>query len=99
MLRELKANERAHSDGFASVLFLDAKEKKYIDECGPANFFGIKGNKYVTPKSDSILPSITNMSLIDLAKDMGMEVERRQIPVEELGEFEEVGACGTAAVK
>ncbi len=94
----LKAAERARSDGFASVLFLDAKEKKYIDECGPANFFGIKGNKYITPKSDSILPSITNMSLIDLAKDMGMEVERRKVTVEELGEFDEVGACGTAAV-
>ncbi|MFA5780957.1 MAG: branched-chain amino acid aminotransferase [Bacteroidales bacterium] len=94
----MKAAERARSDGFASVLFLDAKEKKYIDECGPANFFGIKGNKYITPKSDSILPSITNMSLIDLAKDMGMEVERRKVTVEELGEFDEVGACGTAAV-
>jgi len=94
----LKAAERARSDGFASVLFLDAKEKKYVDECGPANFFGIKGNKYITPKSDSILPSITNMSLIDLAKDMGMEVERRKVAVEELGEFDEVGACGTAAV-
>lgn len=94
----LKAAERARSDGFASVLFLDAKEKKYIDECGPANFFGIKGNKYITPKSDSILPSITNMSIIDLAKDMGMEVERRKVTVEELGEFDEVGACGTATV-
>jgi branched-chain amino acid aminotransferase len=94
----LIASERAHSDGFASVLFLDAKEKKYIDECGPANFFGIKGNKYITPKSDSILPSITNMSLIDIAKDMGIEVERRKVTVEELGEFDEVGACGTAAV-
>ncbi|NTW32326.1 MAG: branched-chain amino acid aminotransferase [Bacteroidetes bacterium] len=94
----LKASERAHDEGFASVLFLDAKEKIFIDECGPANFFAIKGNKYITPKSNSILPSITNMSLIDLAKDMGMEVERRQIAVDELAEFDEVGACGTAAV-
>jgi branched-chain amino acid aminotransferase len=94
----LVAGQRAHHDGFSSVLYLDAKEKKYIDECGPANFFGIKGNAYITPKSSSILPSITNMSLRQLAKDMGMKVEERQIPVEELAEFDEVGACGTAAV-
>ncbi len=94
----LVAGQRAHHNGFSSVLYLDAKEKKYIDECGPANFFGIKGNTYVTPKSDSILPSITNMSLRQLATDMGMKVEERQIDVEELAEFDEVGACGTAAV-
>jgi len=94
----LRADVRAHKEGFASVLFLDAKEKKYIDECGPANFFAIKGNKYITPKSESILPSITNMSLKEIAKDMGMEVECRKVPVEELAEFDEVGACGTAAV-
>lgn len=94
----LIATERAHSEGFSNVLFLDAKEKKYIDECGPANFFAIKGNRYITPESKSILPSITNMSLIELAKDMGMEVERRKVPFEELAEFDEVGACGTAAV-
>ncbi len=94
----LVAGDRAHKEGFSSVLYLDAREKKYIDECGPANFFGIKGNSYITPKSTSILPSITNMSLRQLAKDMGMIVEERQIPVEELAEFDEVGACGTAAV-
>jgi len=94
----LRASERAHAEGFASVLFLDAREKKYIDECGPANFFAIKGNKYITPESNSILPSITNMSLIDIARSIGMTVERRKIPVEELAEFDEVGACGTAAV-
>jgi branched-chain amino acid aminotransferase len=94
----LRASERAHDEGFASVLFLDAREKKYIDECGPANFFAIKGNKYITPESNSILPSITNMSLIEIAKEMGMTVERRKVPVEELAEFNEVGACGTAAV-
>lgn len=94
----LKATERAHDEGFTTVLFLDAKEKKYIDEAGPANFFAIKGNKYITPESHSILPSITNMSLKELAKDIGMEVECRKVPIEELAEFEEVGACGTAAV-
>ena len=94
----LLAGDRAHQDGFASCIFLDAREKKNIDEAGPANFFGIKGNTYVTPDSSSILPSITNMSLRELAEEMGMTVERRHIPVAELEEFDEVGACGTAAV-
>ncbi|MCK5137182.1 MAG: branched-chain amino acid aminotransferase [Bacteroidales bacterium] len=88
----------AHQKGFATAMYLDAKEKKYIDECGPANFFGIKDNTYITPKSDSILPSITNSSLQMLAETFGMKVETRPVPVEELAEFEETGACGTAAV-
>ncbi|MDR3184402.1 MAG: branched-chain amino acid aminotransferase, partial [Prevotellaceae bacterium] len=92
----LYATERGHDEDFSSVLFLDAKEKKYIDEAGPANFFGIKNNTYITPKSNSILHSITNMSLRDIARGMGMNVEERAIPVEELDSFEEVGACGTA---
>ncbi len=94
----LFASERAKKEGYASVLFLEAKEKKYIDEAGPANFFGIKGNTYITPKSPSILPSITNMSLMQIAEDMGMKVERRPVAVEELETFEEAGACGTAAI-
>ncbi len=88
----------AHQKGYSACLFLDAKEKKYIDECGPANFFGIKNNTYITPQSSSILPSITNMSLMQLAQDLGMKVERRPVAEEELLEFEEAGACGTAAV-
>ncbi len=94
----LMAIEKAHQAGYANVVFLDAKEKKYIDECGPANFFGIKDNTYITPESPSILPSITNKSLNRLAEDMGMKTEIRKIPIEELNTFEEVGACGTAAV-
>jgi len=94
----LVAGAKAHELGYSNVFYLDAVEKKYIDECGAANFFGIKNNTYVTPKSSSILPSITNKSLMVLAEDMGMKVERRQIPVEELATFEEAGACGTAAV-
>ena len=94
----LKANKMAHDLGYSCEFYLDAKEKKYIDECGAANFFGIKDNTYVTPKSTSILPSITNKSLMQLAEDLGMKVERRQIPEEELSTFEEAGACGTAAV-
>ncbi len=94
----LTSMKKAHDEGYANVLYLDSKEKKYIDECGPANFFGIKDNTYITPKSDSILPSITNMSLITLAEDMGLKTERRKVEEEELSTFEEVGACGTAAV-
>lgn len=94
----LRANKMAHDLGYSCEFYLDAKEKKYIDECGAANFFGIKNNTYITPKSSSILPSITNKSLMQLAEDMGMKVERRQIPEEELATFEEAGACGTAAV-
>ena len=75
-----------------------AAEHKYIEECGAANFFGIKNGTYVTPKSPSILPSITNKSLRTLAEDMGLKVEERPVPVEELATFEEAGACGTAAV-
>jgi branched-chain amino acid aminotransferase len=85
----LVAGEKAHELGYSAVLYLDAKEKKYIDECGPANFFGIKDNTYITPKSTSILPSITNKSLMQLAEDMGLKVERRPIPEEELATFEE----------
>ena len=94
----LKAHDIAHEKGYACEFYLDAKEKKYMDECGAANFFGIKGNMYVTPKSSSILPSITNKSLMQLAEDFGMKVEQRQIAEEELSEFDEAGACGTAAV-
>lgn len=94
----LFAMERAKAEGYASVIFLEAKEKKYIDEAGPANFFAIKDNTYVTPKSNSILPSITNMSLMQLAENLGLKVERRQVAVAELDTFEEAGACGTAAI-
>ncbi|MDD6281338.1 MAG: branched-chain amino acid aminotransferase [Muribaculaceae bacterium] len=94
----LSAGEHAHELGYSAVLYLDPKEKKYLDECGPANFYAIKGNTYITPASDSILPSITNMSLMDLARDFGMTVEQRHIPVEEIPTFDEAAACGTAAV-
>ena len=94
----LVAGEHAHELGYSNIFYLDAKEKKYIDECGAANFFGIKNNTYVTPRSNSILPSITNKSLMTLAEELGMKVEQRAIPVEELSTFDEAGACGTAAV-
>ena len=94
----LRANKMAHEKGYASEFYLDAKEKKYVDECGAANFFGIKNNTYVTPKSTSILPSITNKSFMQIAEDLGMKVERRPVAEDELDSFEEAGACGTAAV-
>jgi branched-chain amino acid aminotransferase len=90
--------EYAHQQGYPIALYLDPKEKKYIDEFSTSNFIAISGNTYVTPKSRSILPSITNDSLAIMAADMGMTVEKRQIDVEELKNFDEVGAVGTAAV-
>jgi branched-chain amino acid aminotransferase len=94
----LNAGSIAHDKGYVAVLYLDPKEKKFIDECGPANFFAIRNNTYITPASTSILPSITNKSLSRLAEDMGLTVERRPIPVEELSSYEEAAECGTAAV-
>lgn len=94
----LLANKKAHDLGYSCEIYLDAKEKKYIDECGPANFFGIRDNTYITPKSESILPSITNRSLQALAEKMGLKVECRPVLEDELSTFEEAAACGTAAV-
>lgn len=94
----VSASAQAKNLGYSAVLYLDSKEKKYIDECGPANFFAIRNNTYITPKSTSILESITNKSLMTLAEKMGMNVEYRPVAAEELSSFEEVGQCGTAAV-
>jgi branched-chain amino acid aminotransferase len=94
----LIAQEKAHKLGYSAVLYLDAREKRYIDEAGTANFYAIKNNTYITPESSSILPSITNKSLLQLAEYLGMKVERRKIDISELPSFEETGACGTAAV-
>lgn len=94
----LRALDRGKREGFASVIFRSSADRNFIDEAGPANFFGIKGDTYITPDSHSILPSITNMSLRTLAKDMGLKVERRHVAIDELDTFDEVGACGTAAV-
>lgn len=94
----LRALDRGKQEGFASVIFRSSADRNFIDEAGPANFFGIKGDTYVTPDSKSILPSITNMSLRKLAEEMGMKIERRHVAIDELDTFDEVGACGTAAV-
>ncbi len=94
----LVGTKRAKDAGCSSPMYLDAKEKKYIDEIGAANFFAIRNNTYITPESTSILPSITNKSLEQLAAHLGYKVERRPVAFDELSTFEEVGACGTAAV-
>ncbi len=94
----LKSGNHAHELGYSAVLYLDPRDKKYLDECGPANFFAIKNGVYITPASESILPSVTNKSLMALCEDLGIKVEQRHITVEELAEVEEAGACGTAAV-
>ncbi len=84
--------------GYPVVLYLDAREKKYIDELSTSNFIGIKGDTYITPESNSILPSITNDSLSVIARDMGFKFEKRPVEISELDGFDEVGAVGTAAV-
>lgn len=95
----LRATIGAKKRGFTEVLYLDAKEKRYIDESGPANFYGItRKGRYVTPDSESILPSITNKSIITLAEEIGLRPERRPVDVEEIFGFQEAGCCGTAAV-
>jgi branched-chain amino acid aminotransferase len=89
----------AKKHGCQVALFLDARHHKYIEEFGTSNFIAITADgKYVTPKSKSILPSITNKSLMTIAGDLGITVEQRQVPEAELSEFAEVGACGTAVV-
>ena len=95
----LRASMAARAKGFTEVLYLDAKYKRYIDESGPANFYGItQDDQYVTPDSESILPSITNRSVITLAEEMGLRPHRREIDVGEIFELQEAGCCGTAAV-
>jgi branched-chain amino acid aminotransferase len=84
--------------GYPVVLYLDSREKKYIDEFSTSNFIAIRGNTYVTPKSSSILASITNDSLSVIAADLGLSVERRAVEISELERFDEIGAVGTAAV-
>lgn len=92
------SGERAHREGYSNVLFLDSAKHEFIEEFGAANFFGIRQGCYITPKSTSILPSITNKSLRQIALDLGLEVQERPVALEELSTFEECGACGTAAV-
>ena len=89
----------AHDQGYDENVYVDSATRTCIEETGGANIIFIKGNKLVTPKSDTILPSITRRSLLQVARDyLGMEVEEREVKLTEIGDFEECGLCGTAAV-
>ena len=90
----------AHNQGYAENMYLDAATRTKVEETGGANFIFItKDGKLVTPKSDTILPSITRRSLLYVAKEyLGMEVEEREVFLEEVKDFAECGLCGTAAV-
>ena len=95
----LHAIQTAHDEGFNENLYLDAKTRTKVEETGGANFFFVTAdNKVVTPKSNTILPSITRRSLMELAKNLGYEVEEREVYLSELDKFVECGLCGTAAV-
>ena len=90
----------AHKQGFDENMYLDAKTRTKVEETGGANFlFVTKDGKVVTPKSSSILPSITRRSLVQVAKEyLGLEAEEREVYLDELKDFAECGLCGTAAV-
>ena len=96
----LHAIVTAHEEGYAENMYLDAATRTKVEETGGANFvFVTKDKKIVTPKSSSILPSITRRSLLYVAKEyLGLETEEREVPLEEVPEFSECGLCGTAAV-
>ncbi|APM40962.1 branched-chain amino acid aminotransferase [Clostridium kluyveri] len=96
----LLPHENSAKRGFADCIYLDPATHTKIEEVGAANFFGItKDSKFVTPKSPSILPSITKYSLLYIAKEyLGMQVEERDVYIDKIDEFAEAGACGTAAV-
>ncbi|MBQ1192927.1 MAG: branched-chain amino acid aminotransferase [Lachnospiraceae bacterium] len=96
----LHAIVTAHEEGYDENMYLDAATRTKVEETGGANFlFVTKDNKIVTPKSDSILPSITRRSLMYVAKEyLGLEVEEREVYLSELKDFAECGLCGTAAV-
>ncbi len=96
----LHAIVTAHEEGYDENMYLDSKTRTKVEETGGANFlFVTKDNKVVTPKSDTILPSITRRSLIYVAREyLGLEAEEREIPFEEVKDMAECGLCGTAAV-
>ncbi|MDE5891472.1 MAG: branched-chain amino acid aminotransferase, partial [Acetatifactor sp.] len=96
----LHAIVSAHHEGFDENMYLDPKTRTKVEETGGANFlFVTKDNKVVTPKSNSILPSITRRSLVQVAQEyLGLEVEEREVLLEDVQDFAECGLCGTAAV-
>lgn len=95
----LRPLEEAHRNGYNENVYLDPATRTYIEETGGANILFVKGRKLITPKSNSILPSITRKSLLYVAEKMlGLEVEERAVRIDEIGDFDECGLCGTAAV-
>lgn len=95
----LYAITEAHAQGYDENVYLDPATRTYVEETGGANLIFLKGKTLVTPRSDSILPSITRRSLVAVARDyLGMKVEERPVAIAEIGEFDECGLCGTAAV-
>lgn len=85
--------------GFDEALYLDPAEHKYIDEIGAANFLALKGDTLVTPESRSVLPSLTRISLLEIADQMlGWSTEERKIPLDELDDLDATACCGTAAI-
>ncbi|MDR0379094.1 MAG: aminotransferase class IV, partial [Candidatus Accumulibacter sp.] len=95
----LYAHESAKHAGYPVELYLDAKTHSFVEEFATSNFIGIKPDgTYVTPDSRSVLPSVTNDTLKKIAADLGMKVEVRPIPFEEIETFAEIAACGTAVV-
>jgi len=96
----LWSNRLAKKEGYADCIYLDPQTHTKIDEVGAANFFGITNdNEFITPKSPSILPSITKKSLMYLAEHyLDMDVKERDVYIDQLDEFSEAGACGTAAI-
>lgn len=95
---DLMPNIMGKKAGYPINLYLDAVNRRTVEEFGTSNFIAIKGNTYFTPDSTSVLPSITNKTLMELAEEEGMIVERRPIDIDEVWDMDEVGACGTAVV-
>ncbi|CAN0472578.1 unnamed protein product [Ascophyllum nodosum] len=96
---DMLPNILAKKSGYPIALYLDAKTSTFVEEFSTSNFFAVThDNRFVTPDSPAVLPSITNKSLMELAKDAGMVVECRPIPFSEVASFKEVAACGTAVV-
>jgi len=96
---DLRPNLESKKLGYPIGLYLDAETRTFVEEFSTSNFFGIKENSYVTPQSSAILPSITNDALMTIAEHkLGLTVERRPVTFEEVADFDEVAACGTAVV-
>lgn len=95
----LVGDQEVRDKGYQVALYLDAATHSFVDEFGTSNFIGItRDGRYVTPKSESILESVTNASLRTIAAELGLRVEQRPVRFDEIEDFAEIGACGTAAV-